>query len=160
MRPRPTIAEIEAKKMSDKDRLIALINNKPDFDSQSEEIQYHMRIGQLLGAVDAKQRLPINESLLLANGFEKHEGLGDYTYYLFELKTPPILGEPQVITHISVHHFDSDAHYTLYARNTLTIYNRIEVRVNKIQQAEDAINAVGFPFSFSLKGYKADEPRP
>lgn len=151
--------------MSDKDRLIALINNKPDFTSQSEEIQYHMRIGQLLGLVEAKQRLHINESLLLANGFEKHEGLGDDTNYTFELKTPPILGEPEVITHISFCHFDGDAHYTLYvedrstiaSRSPLDIYNRIEVRVNKIQQAEDAINAVGFPFSFSLKGYKADE---
>lgn len=168
MRYKLTIEEIEAKKMSDKDRWIAMIINYPgSFANQNEEIQYHMREGQLHALVDAKMRLPINESLFLANGFEKVEGMGDDDYYIYELKTPTILGEQQTLTYICFKElYGYKGTYDLFVENRsifstegvspadrVPIYNRCEVMVQTIQQAEDTINATGFPFNFSLKGY-------
>lgn len=169
----PTTEEIEAiKKMSDKDRLVALICNcDMRFKNQSEEIQHHMRVGQLQAIVQSKQRLPINESLLLANGFEKVEGMGDDDYYIYELKIPPFLGEQRTLTHICFNKlYGYKCAYHLFVENQslfsfegdtpthrVPIFNRCEVVVETIQQAEDAINAVGFPFSFTLKGYSPEE---
>lgn len=169
MKEKLTLQQIEDMKMSDKDRLLALMENRPaSFADQSDEIQYYMKIGQLQGIIGAKQRLAINESILLANGFKKEEGLGDDTDYIYEDNIPIVCGDPHAETSITFRHFEGDPYYTLYADHRTKyddpspfpvsdpLYSRCHVFVETIQQAEDAISAVGFPFSFSLKGYKAE----
>ena len=169
MKEKLTLQQILDAKMSDKDRWVALAVNYPDIcQNEGDNIKFHMLLGQLNALVEAKQRLVINDSLLLSNGFEKWEGMGDDTNYQYEIMSPPLLGEQHVITNISFRHFEGDDYFYLFVEhksshspecslpNEMPIYNRIEVYVKTIQQAEDAINSVGFPFSFSLKGYKAE----
>lgn len=169
MKEKLTLQQILDAKMIDKDRWVALAVNYPGLlKDESDNVKFHMHLGQLQACIEAKLRLAINDSLLLSNGFEKWEGMGDDTNYQYEIMSPPLLGEQHVITNISFRHFDGDDYYHLFVEhksshsplcslpNEMPIYNRIEVYVKTIQQAEDAINSVGFPFSFSLKGYKAE----
>lgn len=169
MKEKLSLQQILDAKMTDKDRWVALVVNYPGFlNNEGDNIKFHMLLGQLNAIIEAKQRLAINDSLLISNGFEKWEGMGDDTNYQYKIMSSPLLGEQHVIANISFCHFEGDDYYHLFVEhksshsqecslpNEMPIYNRIEVYVKTIQQAEDAISAVGFPFSFSLKGYNAE----
>lgn len=140
--------------MNDKERFVEMFINHPrtHFASVEEKIDYNHQMEQHACVCDLKQRTKIFGDVLIAHRFQKiYNGVG-FDYVLNNLMIGidnGISGSSTIV--LSSASFSGEC-CSLSAEFIDGDFRRaIKTKVDNLQQAEDALHAIGIDFSFNLK---------